>query len=267
MNKMIPFLLLFGSAVCAQSYSDSVYQIENDFKSFKYEEVIKRSSDLLSSDSLPSVMKPQLYMMKGISHFVLLQDSLAKDSFLEILKLNPQFYPDSVVTSPKIISFFNEVKNKYEWYYLPGSNADADTVLLNPPRDEFLQYKEKFRSAVVRSLLFPGLGHLYLENNTGWYLSIPAGVSFLSSIYYIIDTQNKRMDYLNAQDPDLINEKYKDYNSSYKMRNISIIVYSAIWLFSQFDILTTDYIELNSPPLFTLYSSEWTTNLSFRLRF
>jgi hypothetical protein len=86
-------------------------------------------------------------------------------------------------------------------------------------------------------------------------------------LYYIIDTGNKRMSYLNAQDPDLISEKYKSYNSSYKMRNISIIVYSAIWLFSQFDILTSDYIELYSPPLYTQSPLISTSGLSFRLKF
>jgi hypothetical protein len=267
MNKLIPFLLLFSTAVSAQNYSDSVYQIENDFKSFKYEEVIRKSADLLSIDTLPSVLKPQLYMMKGISHFVLLEDTLAKDSFLEILKINPQFYPDSIVTSPKIITFFNDVKDKYQWYYMPKPQADADTIEQVNLVELYHLYKHKFRTSVVRSLLFPGLGHLYLENNTGWILAIPGGISFLSSLYYIIDTGNKRMSYLNAQDPDLISEKYKSYNSSYKMRNISIIVYSAIWLFSQFDILTSDYIELYSPPLYTQSPLISTSGLSFRLKF
>jgi hypothetical protein len=245
MKKIIPFLLLFSSAVYSQSYSDSVYYIEEEFKTFNYEEVIRRSSELLSEEKVPSELKAKVYMMKGISHFVLLEDTLAKYSFLEILRINPQFYPDSIATSPVILKFFTEVKENYAWYYIPekAELKEGDSIEQIIPGDIFIRYKEKLRVSVIRSLLFPGLGHLYLNNNNGWYLTVPAGVSFLSSVFYLIDTQNKREEYLNTQDPLRINSKYQEYNSSYKIRNVSIIIFSAIWLFSQFDILFTDYID------------------------
>jgi hypothetical protein len=249
MKKIFPIILLFCSVTAAQSYQDSVSRIEDDFKSFNYKEVIAGSSELLEQDTLSADLKIRLYMMKGISHFVILEDTLAKYSFLEILRLDPGFTPDSSTTSPKIIDFFDEIRENYAWYYNPPVMVQlpVDSVELLSPAESFRQYKEKMRVSVIRSLLFPGLGHLYLNNNIGYYLAIPAGISFLSSVYFLIDTENKRKDYLNAQEPSLIDSRYKSYNSSYKVRNTSILIFSAVWLFSQFDILFTDYIEPYHP--------------------
>ncbi|MEK6553091.1 MAG: hypothetical protein AABZ54_06545, partial [Bacteroidota bacterium] len=35
----------------------------------------------------------------------------------------------------------------------------------------------------------------------------------------------------------LIQQKYDDYNKSYKIRNVLIISYAVIWLYSQIDLL------------------------------
>jgi hypothetical protein len=268
MKKIVLFFLLLCSVSAAQNYSDSLRQIENDFKSFRYEEVIKSSENLLEINTIPSGVKTELLMMKGISHFVILEDTLAKQSFLEILKIDPSYFPDTIITSPKIIKFFNDIRENYAWYYTP-----QDTVLqmeqeIKPSAvDSMKLYSRTFRGSVVRSLLLPGLGHLYLDQEIGWYLTIPAGISFITSVYYIFDTNNRREDYLHSQDPDEISEKYKEYNSSYKVRNVSIIIFSAIWLFSQFDILTSEYIIPSSSPSININPSDKSVNISLKINF
>jgi hypothetical protein len=265
MNKIFFFILMFCTAAAAQNYSDSLKKIENDYKSFRYEEVIKSADNLLEVNSIPSGVKTELYMMKGISHFVILEDTLAKYSFLEILKIDPSYSPDSIIISPKIVKFFNEIKENYAWYYVPKETIPEEPVINISIADSLKVYNNKFRSSVIRSLIFPGLGHLFLDKEIGWYLTVPAALSFISSVYFIINTENRRSDYLVEQNPTEISGKYKAYNSSYKLRNVSITIFGVIWLFSQFDILNSDYI--TAEPIPGLNPYDQSVNISLKISF
>ena len=93
-------------------------------------------------------------------------------------------------------------------------------------------------NALGRSILFPGMGHLYLSNNAkGWILTSLNTAALGSMLYFIFDSRNKELDYLEQTEPALINEKYDKYNTSYKIRNTLIITYAVIWIYSQIDLL------------------------------
>lgn len=92
--------------------------------------------------------------------------------------------------------------------------------------------------SVLYSLLLPGLGHLKRESSTKGWLLFGAGIITLSgSVYYIIDTNQKEKDYLNASKKAEIEYKYETYNTAYKRRNLFIIAYATVWVFSQLDLL------------------------------
>jgi hypothetical protein len=99
-------------------------------------------------------------------------------------------------------------------------------------------FNKEINSAIAKSLIVPGWGHLHLKNNTkGWILTTASTAILGSMIYFILDANKKENNYLAETNATLIQQKYGDYNSSYKIRNLLIASYAAIWLYSQIDIL------------------------------
>jgi hypothetical protein len=239
------FLLMFSASfiLSAQDYKDSITRVEDLFKSFRYEEVVSASNAILQDTSLNTETAIKLHMMKGISHFSIHQDSLAEQSFVEVLKKDVSYTPDSGTTSPVVINFFNNIKSEFI------QNTTEEVIQVQdenqvPPEMQLKNYSSALRSTITRSLLFPGLGHLYLNNSTGWYFITGAGLTVMSSVYFALRTADKRSEYLEQREPAEIAAKYDEYNSSYKMRNISLILFGTIWLYSQIEILSMDSTEL-----------------------
>jgi hypothetical protein len=271
MKKTFLFLLLMSALTSAQDYVDSLKVIEENFKSFRYADVIQKTSDILQYQHIPPDTLINIYMMKGISHFTLQEDTLAKNSFLEIVKIDSSYSPDSVIISPKIVNFFNDVKKSYltslpRETEEPVVNIDSlDSLYLPLYQQALNSYSDTLKNSLIRSLLFPGWGHIYTGDSKGWYLTFAGGLTFVSSVYFIIQTENKHSEYLNEKNPELVSSKYDSYNSYYKVRNISIILYGAVWLFSQFDLFTSS---IDNFPVINLdITPSGLANLSFKISF
>jgi TM2 domain-containing membrane protein YozV len=101
---------------------------------------------------------------------------------------------------------------------------------------------------IIRSLIFPGWGQLYNNNKLkGWILTSLGAITISSAVYFIIDSNNKQKKYLNDVNLSTIQNNYNEYNTSYKLKNISIISFIAVWVYSQIDILF--FSQNNSLPL------------------
>ncbi len=267
--SVIILLLLITSVSSAQQKIDSVEQIKNEFESFEYKNVIMHADEMLSlKKNLSMEQRIQIYMMKGVSQYSLSDDNGAQKTFEEILKINPAYVLDSTKTSPKIISFFNLVKQAYNQNLAEKNNIQkikTDTVfipkIVHEPEQEF-----DMQQAMLRSILLPGLGHFYLhEYGKGFVLTALSAAALASSIYYIIDSNNKEKAYSNETNSVLIQQKYNSYNTSYKLKNISILAYAAIWLYSQADILLFHH-QLDSANGTTSIVPQIDFNYSYSLR-
>ena len=231
-------LILFTDNFCQEV---TINDIKESLETFNYESVVDLSNQLLTSyDSLSEVDLINILTMKAVAHYSLGQESGARMTFLEILKINKDYILNPVEISPKIISFFDQVKFEYESLLVEESEIEeipSDTLNLSEP--VILQVeKNVIINAVSRSMLLPGLGQLYLESNTGgWLLSSISALTLGSMVYYIFDADYKEKNYLKQNDPILIERKYDKYNTSYKIRNALIISYAALWIYSQLDIL------------------------------
>ncbi len=219
----------------------SLDSLKKHFENFEYGEVIKNSNKLLLNASrIPVPDLFEIYRMKGISHFSLSEDEPAKNSFIEILKIDTSYTLDSLKTSPKIVSFFQSVKRNY---ILKTADKTAeqiiriDTVFISDPL-KVQQIEAHSRTSSFLSLIYPGVGHLYDGQKTkGWILTALTTVSLASSIYFYFDADKKRNSYLKQTLPISIESKYTDYNKSFRYRNISFAALAAIWLYSQLDLL------------------------------
>jgi len=229
----------------SQQVNDSINVIIESFKNFEYAEVIRLSEDLLkTNEGLGNNQLIEIYNMKGVAHYSFGEDSDARKSFLEILKIDTSYTPDRNKTSPKIITFYNQVKKEYlknlprnEIEEKPIQTMKVDTVFI-PRVVKDVESENKLKNSLIRSLILPGVGHLYNGANTkGWVLISLSAVSLTSIIYFIVDSNKKEEEYLQERERDLIEDKYDSYNLSNKMKNISIGSFAVIWLYSQFDLL------------------------------
>ncbi len=220
---------------------DSLALMARQFDQFKYGDVISIANKLLLKKTpLTRNEVLNIYKLKGISHYSLSEDDAAKKSFIEILRIDTSYSLDSTKISPKIISFYKEVKANY---IQQQKDVEARTVVridtVFIPKVEYdVLHENRMKNAIARSLIIPGLGQLYLDVNfKSVFLTILGSASLAASIYYFIQSGEKEKAYLIEADPKMIESRYVDYNDAYKYRNISLISFGVVWFYSQLDLL------------------------------
>jgi hypothetical protein len=242
MKILFLFLIILVTAYAgySQQSNDSLSVLNKRFLSFQYEKTIAAADSMLKDkNNYSNDLLIEIFKIKGIAHFSLLEDSQAEDSFLNILKIDSAYTLDTAKTSPKIITFFNRIKNNYQKESIDEEKLKAhhDTVfvtkILYDPEAE-----QKVKNYVYRSIILPGWGHLYKgENVKGVLLTSLSSITLISSLYFIIDSNKKEDEYRSVRNLSDIAGKYDKYNRSYKIKNYSLIAFAAVWLYAQIDLL------------------------------
>lgn len=232
-------LFLLSSSLLLCQGQVTIGDVELKFQSLDYHSVIK-FADLLLADktNLSQNDLINLYVMKGVSQYSIGERESSRKCFDEVLKLDANYELNPVVISPKIITFFNDIKNKYGG----GNNLTQQQTPVDSTQNVqymFPQFDASlYKNSLTRSLILPGWGHLYANQTTkGWILTGASLATAAGMVYYIFDANSKESDYLKASDPVEIQSKYDNYNNSYKIRNTLIISYAVIWIYSQIDLL------------------------------
>ena len=224
-------VLIFAAALYGQNADFQKLKLE--FESFEYVKVIKLSDQLLKKHSLPDTTLINIYLIRALSFYSIGNEDSCKISFGEILKVNKNFIPDPSIISPKIITLFNEVKSEFIRNENPKAFEDSVETL----KPALVFDGALMRECAVRNILLPGWGQMYSGNSIkGIILSAISASTLASMIYFIADANKKENEYLNSTTQSLIQEKYNAYNKSYKIRNVFIISYAAVWLFGQLDL-------------------------------
>lgn len=242
----------------SQDNKEIIENLTQKFRDFEYTKVIEDALQLLEERekfSNPELI--EIFRMKAISHYALLDDSEARFSFIEILKIDTSYTLDPSYTSPKIITFFNEVKKEY-LLSIEGKEeivtvVKYDTVFVPVTfRDTISEHNLKH--SLVRSIIIPGTGHLYLKSNLkSWVLTFLSVATIGTGIYYIIDTNEKERIYLQETNRSKLAEKYNEYNFSYGMRNLAYISFAALWVYCQIDLLF--FLEDKYPDIYSYLPS------------
>lgn len=237
MIKKLLFLtytvLLFTSVLSAQEVTYE--KIKNEYLSFEYERVIQLSGNFLKGSGIEDTIKIDVHFMRAISFYSIAVEDSAISNFLSILKINKNYIPDPQNISPKIIALFDQVKSDYlKSIEPPPVISDSLKQIQNSP--EYI--RQQMRISIIKNIALPGLGQIHKEDlPKGYILTAVSGINLAAMIYFIFDANNKSNLYLNETNKDLIQEKYDDYNSSYKTRNLLIASYAIIWIYSQLDLL------------------------------
>lgn len=242
LKTLLIVLVISFSSVYTQEFE--IEKIRKNLENFEYGEVIELSEELLSAEvELSDSQKIAIYTMEGVAYYSTGKIDEARESFLEILKINDSYSLNPVKISPKIIKFYSKIKEDYSAVNRPKEDEIKDVQNSEndgqEPITQDLEIKKKVYSySLLRSFAAPGWGHLYLNGSTkGWFLTTASSAALGAMLYFIYDTNQKETAYLNEVDKSLIQEKYDEYNTSYKIRNGLIFTYTAIWLYSQIDLL------------------------------
>ncbi len=239
---LIFYILIVVQVTCAQE--NSLQELQNRYTAFEYREVIKIADQLLSLNNFTVEETTQIYELKGLAHFAIGEEGAAREAFELLLNINSNYTMDQRRISPKIVSFFNEIKISF----LDGREQQRPILdSLRVFKESLILQQENYKYAVIKNLFVPGWGQFQLNNPTkGYIYSILSITSITSAIVYIIKTNDKQRAYLNEANKVLIPSKYDEYNSSYKIRNLLIAGAAMVWLASQIDILF--FTEINSLP-------------------
>ncbi len=237
MKKLILIIFVFISASFAQDAEKLFETMKEKYSSFEYREVILLSNQIIKTkDNIGKEMLIETFMLRAVAYYTTGFESAAEHSFKALLDIDNNYSPDPSQYSPKIIEIFDKVKSSYEEKEKIETTESLKKA--EEPVKEIIYVNVFEKESLIRSLLLPGWGHLYNGDRTkGWLLTSAGVISLGSMFYFIFDSNSKEKKYLNETNIEFIGNKYDDYNSSYKLRNISIGAYVAIWLYSQLDLL------------------------------
>lgn len=231
------FVLCVMTLVYAQTPAE-LTSLQQKFRSFDYDGVIELANEFLTRrDQYTPEQLVSIYEMKAIAHYSKSQLDAAEYAFEAILKIDPTYSPDSVNTSPKIITFFESVKKKMEQTVAQDEQI-PDKVVVTDTLTIVQETLGAYRKSIPASLLLPGSGHLLMgDKKRGFVLSAASLVTLSSAIYFTNQTRSKEKDYMNATDEDIISSSYSSYNNAYKTRNALWLGFAAVWVYSQTDLI------------------------------
>lgn len=243
---LILFLLVLGSSVYSQSLSD----VEELYENFEFEKVIQVSQKLLKTE-INNENRVKLLMLKGASEYSLGDVRNARTSFIDLLKIDSSYKINPLYYSPKIVELFNEVRSNYK--SIRNAASDIPEKKQEPKVDIKTEYKlvdnsKSITEAALKNIFIPGWGQLTAGNKSKGYIMGGGSIALLGSmIYSIVNTNSKYNDYITETNVNLIEGKYQSYNNSYKVRNLLIFSYAALWVYSQLDLYL--FTEFNLPQM------------------
>jgi tetratricopeptide (TPR) repeat protein len=218
----------------AQKTASDISQIKFLYEDLRYEEAIKfgqqilRDEDYLSANHLEYVHQYMAYSFYNIG-----KSDSARVHFLSLLSINPEIELNPLITSPKIIDFFNQTKSNFQ------EVSDNQNIISYP---KYILIEDKRPDAAWRSAILPGWGQYYKGQPARAYVFGAAFVTSAAILGVSIVNENKyKDDYLESTDPDDIAQKYDRYNNWSKARQISTFTTIGIWLLSFADALWSDY--------------------------
>jgi len=118
-NREVRSFILFTLILSVLIYSlfdsdEPIEQLNKNFYNCEYEKAIKYAEIILNNPNLNKKDKSQIYIIKGVSEFSSHQVLNAKITFVELIFFDNNVTLDSMEVSPKIIEFFNQLKNTIE---------------------------------------------------------------------------------------------------------------------------------------------------------
>ena len=259
MRKILPgfIIILCAGALYSQgpAQEQMVDEIALQFSSGNiYEAEIQALKALHSDIQFSDESLFEIHKYLAFCYVAYGQRDKAVKEFLEMLMLKPDHRFDPQIVSPKIIQVFETALTEFE-----KNKASIPDISAISASDIQLR-------AGIKSLAFPGLGQIYKGEKRKGYILIACEAAAITGVAVSQIMLNESHDeYLKAANPQVIRDRYKNYNYWYKARNFTAASAVIIYLYGFFDSIYfhTDIEESG----FTILYDHQTNSVSFKINF
>jgi hypothetical protein len=229
MKKYFLLFLFLTPAYAQQSSIDSTLTaIESLYNSGQYFSAELEARRLSEEKNLSDSVTIRIQKWIAFSLVAQGKNSLALERFASILTLSPTFDLDPVLTSPKILTVFNEAKTKFlsqQKQFSRDSAGETSSDLV------------KNNSVTFRTIVFPGLEQLHRRQSARGIFFFSLGAASLGSgITFEVLRSNARNEYLKSTVPSDISSKYNTYNTYRKAEIYSFITFGVVYVLSEIDV-------------------------------
>ena len=239
-----------------------VAEIRQAYERLDYAEAEAKAREALAANADLTVDQlVEIHTLLGLIAFSDNRETEARAQFLSALTLNPDLELDPLLVSPKILAFFDELKQSQRRATTEEDPA-AGAV-------RYVRVEDPRAAAAMRSLLLPGWGQQYKGQKTkGWLLTGLWGLAAAGTVAAHLRRNQTRDAYLAETNPDLVRARYDTFNTWHKVRNNLALATALLWAYSYFDAL----LVRPAPPggrrlLITADPLSARPRLSLRLRF
>ncbi|RPH97420.1 MAG: hypothetical protein EHM72_13585 [Calditrichaeota bacterium] len=239
-SRLVLFLLILAAPVKQGNAQNAAVQLEilqRKFRAFDYQAVVSLTdSALVEKENFSREQLIRLHEVRAAALYSLNQLHEAFTSYMEILKLDPNYTLDPVLTSPKLVSFFKEIQAGFQ-KSSETSPAESSIVRIDTVREVY-STAPFYRRVLPPSLILPGAGQwLAGSKKKAVPLVVFSTLTMIWAVDASLDCREKQKVYLQSIDPAEIESHYDDYNAAYKTRNALWIAYALIWGYAQADLL------------------------------
>lgn len=229
-------LIAFGAApACGQGQVPQAQQVEAIWEAYKqldYEQVESKAHAALASfEGFNTQQLTQIHAVLGLVKFAQNDSEAARQQFEAALSLTPALRLDPRLVSPKVITFFERVRQE-----LQKEEAVSEEPASPPVR--YILVEDPRPAAALRSAALPGWGQLYKKEQRKGRLLVGLWSTTLSgaAVAHLVRAQAKEA-YQDARDPEVIEERYGTYNGWHKVRTAFLFGAGLVWVYSYYDAL------------------------------
>jgi hypothetical protein len=229
-NNVALFMLILMVLIApGRAQEISVGAIARTYDAMEYSQTIELSNraiekyDVYKTDELI-----RIYQIQALSYFHMGDTSASRGAFVSMLSLDPEINLDPVTISPKIINFYHRVRSDYQ------ENKESEAIV----ETRYIQLEDPRPAAGWRSLVLPGWGQIYKDEQTKGYIILSGFALNTTALIISILNENKTKDiYLSATHPDEIMTTYDDYNIWHHRRQILTYSQILIWSYAVADAI------------------------------
>jgi len=178
------------------------------------------------SDSL------RVQVEKYIAFSLIAQDKpqSAESHFWIILQRDSSFNLDPQLTSPKILSIFQKMRERY--FAVRQLPSEPEHASSSP------------YAVTFRSVIFPGWEQLYQGRTNSGYALLSGGVlEVILTVYCDVQRRDARSSYLQASTKELATERYTKYNRYYIAEVYSAVAFGLTYFLSEVEVFALGHGE------------------------
>ncbi len=217
----------FVGIAFGQSGTTQLEEVTEIYQTGRLEQAELAAFRLLSRENLLTTIE-QADVYRILAYIAIARDDLqsGQDYFHLALESNENLHLDRNLTSPKILSVFDEAKLNFKDVKRQREEASASVQR---------SYRLRVEGGKM-SILLPGLGQIHKgQKGRGYAFMTAAGLTISTLVYSQFRYNDAKKDYDNALLPAVATSAYDDYNSWSKTRNILGVTLGVIWIGSMME--------------------------------